>query len=137
MKLLVTMMLALVALRLWAGEKPWYIQGNFEPVKRLEFTLVNTLDIDRQAQQVEFIGTALVVKAEYKPEYQFVSSNHGNHIFRIGRPRGNTFEYLLSSAWSEGEVYNNPKDFTDYILRTRLEYESPVRARFIRIHYLT
>jgi len=39
----------------------------------------------------------------------------------------------LSSAWSEGAVYNKQKDFSDYIRKTKLEYESPVQAGFAGI----
>jgi hypothetical protein len=85
---------------------------------------------DREAQKVDFIGTALVVKDIYKPEYQFIEDHRGNHAFRITEPQGNSFEYLLSSAWSEGAVYNNPKDFAAYIMQTSLEYENPVQASF-------
>ena len=88
---------------------------------------------DREAQKVEFIGTALIVKDSYKPEYQFVKDHRGNHVFRITAPKDNSFEFMVSSAWSEGAVYNNTKDFTDYIRKTSLEYRSPVQTRFIRI----
>ena len=37
-----------VALCASAGEKPWYVQGNFRPVQRLELTLSNQLDFDRE-----------------------------------------------------------------------------------------
>ena len=87
---------------------------------------------DRKAQQVDFIGTSLIVKDIYKPEYQLVSDHHGNHTFRITAPRDNSFEFMLSSAWSEGAVYNNAKDFTDYIKKTALEYNDPVQARFVQ-----
>lgn len=87
---------------------------------------------DRKAQQVDFVGTALIVKDTYKPEYQFVSDHQGNHTFRITAPRDNSFEFMLSSAWSEGAVYNSAKDFTDYIKKTALEYNDPVRARFVQ-----
>jgi len=87
---------------------------------------------DREAQIVDFIGTALIVKDSYKPEYQFVSKHSGNHTFRIGTPRDESFEFMLSSAWSEGAVYNNAKDFTDYINKTALEYNDPVRTSFVR-----
>ena len=72
-------------------------------------------------------------KDKYKPAYQFVSSHNGNHTFRITAARDNAFEYLLSSAWSEGAVYNNEKDFSDYIRKTKLEYESPVQASIVQI----
>jgi hypothetical protein len=89
----------------------------------------NTND-DRNAQRVEFIGTALVVKDEYRPEYRFVESNSGNHTFAITAPKQNSYEFLLSSAWSEGAVYNNTEDFTAYIRKTAREYNRPLRVAF-------
>jgi hypothetical protein len=88
---------------------------------------------DREDYNVDFIGTALIVRDKYKPAYQFVRSHNGNHTFKFVAAQDNTFEYLLSSAWSEGAVYNNKQDFYDYIRKTKLEYESPVRAGFVRI----
>ena len=88
---------------------------------------------DREDYRVDFVGTALIVKDEYKPAYQFVASRDGNHTFKITAEQDNTFEYLLSSAWSEGAVYNNEKDFSAYIRKTKLEYESPVQARFAQM----
>lgn len=88
---------------------------------------------DREEYRVDFVGTALIVKDNYKPAYQFVSSHDGNHTFKITAAKDHTFEYLLSSAWSEGAVYNNEKDFSDYIRKTKLEYESPVQAWFAGI----
>jgi hypothetical protein len=90
-------------------------------------------DDDREDYKVDFVGTALIVKDRYDPEYQFVSSRSGNHTFRLVLAQDNTFEYMLSSAWSEGAVYNNEKDFSDYVRGTKLEYESPVRAGFVEI----
>ena len=87
---------------------------------------------DREAQRVEFIGTALVVKDEYEPEYQFVSSRSGNHTFRINAAQDGSFEFLLSSAWSEGAVYNTRQDLLDYIRQTRLEYENPLSVEFVQ-----
>ena len=88
---------------------------------------------DRKKHKVEFIGTALIVKDSYKPEYQYVSDHKGNHTFRIDAAKDNSFEFMLSSAWSEGAVYNNKKDFTDYIRKTSREYNSPVQSNFIQI----
>jgi len=31
-----------------AEEITWYVQGNFHPTQRLEFTISNTLDLDRE-----------------------------------------------------------------------------------------
>lgn len=88
---------------------------------------------DREKHVVDFIGTALIVKEEYKPEYQFVSEHKGNHTFKINTSKENRFEYLLSSAWSEGAVYNNKTDFEDYIRETAIEYNNPLSTNFIRI----
>ena len=88
---------------------------------------------DREEYKVDFVGTALMVKDDYQPAYQFLSSHNGNHTFRITAAQNNIFEFLLSSAWSEGAVYNNKTDFSDYIGKTKLEYESPVAAGFVRI----
>ncbi|MCP4047013.1 MAG: DUF4861 domain-containing protein, partial [Gammaproteobacteria bacterium] len=87
---------------------------------------------DREAQIVDFIGTALIVRDSYKPEYQFIEEHNGNHTFKIGAPDKQSFEFMLSSAWSEGAVYNNARDFTDYINKTALEYNDPVRTSFAR-----
>lgn len=88
---------------------------------------------DREEYIVDFIGTALVVRNEYKPEYQFVTDHKENHTFRITAPKDNSFEYLLSSAWSEGVVYNSTDDFSDYIRKTALEYNNPVESQAVQI----
>jgi hypothetical protein len=90
---------------------------------------------DREEHLVDFIGTALIVKDKYKPEYQFINEHKGNHAFKITASNDNSFEYLLSSAWSEGAVYNNKKDFTKYINKTAVEYNNPVNTDFVRVDY--
>jgi len=87
---------------------------------------------DREDVKVDFIGSALIVKDQYKPAYQFVGSHSGNHTFRINAAEDGSFEYRLSSAWSEGAVYNNKEDFANYIQKTKLEYESPVEVGFVQ-----
>lgn len=86
---------------------------------------------DREAQRVEFIGSALIVKDEYAPEYRFIEDHGGNHAFAITAPDGHSFEFMLASAWSEGAVYNNPVGFTDYIRETALQYNTPLQIRFV------
>lgn len=87
----------------------------------------------RKEYVVDFIGTAMIVKDTFKPEYQFVEDHKGNHAFKITAPQENTFEYLLSSTWSEGAVYNNRAEFTKYIKKTALEYSNPLQINSIRI----
>lgn len=89
---------------------------------------------DRKEYVVDFVGTGLIVRDEYQPEYQFVEDYKGNHTFRIKSPTNNSFELLLASAWSEGVVYNNKEDFMKYMEKTRLEYNNPLQARFNKIH---
>ena len=84
---------------------------------------------NREDYRVDFIGTALVVKDQYMPVYQYVPSHEGNHTFRVV-PRHESFEYLLASAWSEGAVYNNFEEFTGYIRKTQQEYNHPLQVRF-------
>jgi hypothetical protein len=88
---------------------------------------------DREEHIVDFIGTALVVKDEFKPEYHFVEEYTGNHTFKINAPNNNSFEFLLSSAWSEGAVYNTKEKFTDYIKTTALEYNNPIKVEYVSI----
>ncbi len=88
---------------------------------------------DREDYQVDFIGSALVVKDIYQPEYQFISAHGGNHTFKV-TPHHNTYEFMLASAWSEGAVYNNKNDFTEYIKKTHLEYNNPLVVEFNSVH---
>lgn len=88
---------------------------------------------DREEYVVDFIGTALIVKDQYEPEYHFVPEYKGNHTFKINTAEDNTFEYMLSSAWSEGAVYNTREEFTDYIMKTSQEYNHPLQISFNRI----
>ncbi len=53
---------------------------------------------DREAQIVDFIGAALIVRDSYKPEYQLVEKHNGNHAFKTGAPDKQSFEVMLSSA---------------------------------------
>ena len=64
------------------------------------------------------------------PEYQFVSTNNQNHTFKVS-PKQNRFEYLLSSAWSEGAVYNNKEDFTEYIRKTEKEFNNQLQVNYV------
>ncbi len=88
---------------------------------------------NRERLMVDFIGSALIVKDVYQPSYQFVKDYKGNYTFKIMAPQGNSYEYLLSSAWSEGAVYNNRADFTDYIKKTGLEFNNPLISKHIKI----
>jgi len=87
---------------------------------------------NRDEYQVDFVGSALVVRDIYKPEYQFVKSHEGNHTFKLS-PKQNSFEYMLASAWSEGAVYNNKHEFTEYMRKTEKEFNHPVLVQFMAI----
>ncbi|MCF8380391.1 MAG: DUF4861 domain-containing protein [Bacteroidales bacterium] len=88
---------------------------------------------NRKEHIVDFIGTALIVKDEYNPSYQFVADQSGNHTFKINSTKDNSFEYLLSSAWSEGAVYYNSELFSEYIRTTAIEYNNPLETQFVHI----
>jgi len=87
-------------------------------------------DTGQKAHRVEFVGSALVVKDVYKPQYVRVRSLGDNHTFRIPVTTDRTFEYLIAGAWSEGVVYNTPESFKQYVQKTALEYNNPVAVEF-------
>ncbi len=88
---------------------------------------------DREEYLVEFIGTSIVVKDKYQPEYQYISSRQGNHAFKVIPDENKSFEFMLIAAWSEGPVLNNYKDFKDYTLNIALQYNSPVQVSSFEI----
>ncbi len=79
---------------------------------------------------IDFVGSALVVKDEYNPEYCRIHSFSGNHTFKIPVTKDRSFEYLIAGAWSEGVVYNTPELFTEYVRKTALEYNHPPSVKF-------
>ena len=60
MRHLVFTLLLLVPWHLDATENPWYTQGKFKPMQRVEFTLSNTLDFDR-------VNTPVTIRRENFP----------------------------------------------------------------------
>jgi hypothetical protein len=82
---------------------------------------------------VEFVGTSITVKDKYNPQYQFIKSFNGNHSFRIPTNESLTYEYMLAAAWSEGPVYNSPKSFKEYVIKSALEFNNPVEAIKLKI----
>ena len=78
---------------------------------------------------VDFVGNAIVVKDEYKPQYRFVPSFSGNHTFRIPTTKDLAYEYMIFAAWNEGEVYNTPESFKEYVIKTAREYNNPAQVR--------
>jgi hypothetical protein len=86
---------------------------------------------NRKPWKVPFIGMALAVKQQYQPVYQYVPANVGNHAFRVVPATGNSFEYMVMASWSEGPRYNTKASFNAYAQRTYLEYNNPVRSRYM------
>lgn len=82
---------------------------------------------------VEFVGTALIVKDVYKPEYRSVKAFNGNHTFRIPVGKDLSYEYMLVDAWSEGEVYNTTKSFKEYVLKCAEEYNNPLNVVDLKV----
>ena len=87
-------------------------------------------DTGQRGLVVDFIGTALVVKDCYDPEYRFIESRGGNHTFSVPVTEDHTFEYMIAGAWSGGEVYNTPESFKDYVVKTAEEYNNPLEIVF-------
>ncbi|RPH37744.1 DUF4861 domain-containing protein [bacterium] len=87
-------------------------------------------DTGQKSLQVNFVGSALVVKDQYKPLYHRIRSMGGNHAFSIPVTGDLAFEYLIAGAWSEGAVYNSKESFISYVRKTALEYNNPVTVQF-------
>lgn len=81
---------------------------------------------DRAEYMMDFIGKAIVVKDQYKPQYQFVKG--GNHALKITAPDKNSFEYAIFAAWKDGPALNNAEQFQDYVIHTSKEFNSPLRC---------
>jgi hypothetical protein len=80
------------------------------------------------SSMIDLIGSALVVRNEYRPEYRFSPDFKGNHTFKVTpRPDG-SFEYLIAGAWSEGAILNTYAAFEAYVKQVAREYQSPVRV---------
>ena len=87
-------------------------------------------DTGRKGHKVDFIGSAIVVKDKFIPEYQRVKSMGNNHTFRMPVTKDLSYEYLIAGAWSEGMVYNTPELFKNYVRKTAIEYNNPVQVEF-------
>ncbi len=87
-------------------------------------------DTGQKGHKVEFIGTALVVKDIYHPEYRKIKSMGGNHLFSIPVTNNLSYEYLIAGAWNEGVVYNTKESFIDYVKKTSKEYNSPLKINY-------
>ena len=85
-------------------------------------------DLRTRMTIVDFVGCAIAVKDEYKPEYRYVSGFGGNHTINVPVTDDKTYEYMLFAAWSEGQVYNTPETFKEYVLKSVREYNNPVKV---------
>ncbi|MEI7420464.1 MAG: DUF4861 family protein [Prolixibacteraceae bacterium] len=91
-------------------------------------------NIDERAEwMMPFIGKAIVVKDLYKPVYQYTKHAEGQHTFKVTPDKENQFEYMIFAAWSEGVVYNNQKDFEEYVKTTAKEYNNPVETSLVKV----
>ncbi|MHB9030748.1 MAG: DUF4861 family protein [Candidatus Latescibacterota bacterium] len=75
---------------------------------------------------VTYVGTGLIVKDTYKPQYQYVIAGEGgNHTFKVPVNKDRSYEYMLLGGWSEGEVLNTAGQFKEYVFKTAREYNNP------------
>ena len=78
---------------------------------------------------VDYISTACIVKKEYKPQFAVVKSDTiDNYAFKIRPNKNRSFEYLIGAAWSEGPPFKTNEDFKNYMIKTELEYENPLKV---------
>ena len=76
---------------------------------------------------VDFIGSALVVRESDDPEYVFWPGYGENHVFRVPAGKDKAFEYLIAAGWSEGAVNQTAEEFTAYVRRVAKDFSSPVQ----------
>jgi hypothetical protein len=82
-------------------------------------------DIGGEALTVPWEGIGIVVKDEFKPEYVSINNYGGNHLIKMPVTSNRSFEYMVLSGWSFGEVNNNEKDFVNYVDGEALQYNNP------------
>ncbi len=88
-------------------------------------------DVQRQFATrllLDFLGTALVVKDKYDPEYRFNRDYDGNHLLALSTTDDPSFEYLLASGWSEGPENRTAGEFKEYVRRVAREFNRPVET---------
>jgi hypothetical protein len=87
-------------------------------------------DTGQRSHKIEFVGCALIVADRFQAQYQ---RSGQNHTFRFPVNALRSYEYMIAGAWSEGEVYNTPESFREYVLKTAKEYNNPVTVAFGRL----
>jgi hypothetical protein len=107
---------------------------------------VDVFDPDVQKQfatrlQVKFLGTALVAKEKYSPEYRFTREYEGNHLLALQAlaplPKAGdlSYEYLIAAGWSEGSVNRTPAEFKEYVRKAAREFNHPIACAGVREEY--
>lgn len=86
---------------------------------------------ERQKWFMPIIGKTIVVKDKYEPKYQYTANSGGNHTLKVTPDFENKFEYMLFAAWSDGAVFNNQKDFENYVVKTAFEFNNPIEIKFV------
>ncbi|MEX2574257.1 MAG: DUF4861 family protein, partial [Balneolaceae bacterium] len=91
--------------------------------------IVSPGDPDRlNVLPVDFTIHAIAVPSKYNPEFQYIEDFGENYTFRIETPENLTFEYLIGSAWSEGEAFETQEEFMGYMESSVRGYENPVKV---------
>ena len=90
-------------------------------------------DTGQKSLHVDYVGTALVVKDCYDPQYRFIQARGGNHAFTIPVREDLSYEYLIAGAWSEGSILKTPDEFKAYVITTAREYNNPIEIKNMRI----
>jgi len=88
---------------------------------------------ERENIVVDFIGGAIVVKDQYKPQYRFIPAYEGNHVFCVTPDENHSYEFMVCTAWSEGTKLTNKKDFNAYVVQMAEEFNQPVSYSFVKI----
>lgn len=101
---------------------------------------VDIFDPDVQKQfatrlLVDFLGTALVVKDKYCPEYRFTREFDENHLQALPKTNDLAYEYMLAAGWSEGSLNRTAEEFKEYVRKAAREFNHPVECLDVREEY--
>ncbi len=74
----------------------------------------------------QFLGIALAVKDDFRPEFHHTKAFGENYTLRIPETGNRSFEFMGFGGWSEGLVCSGAEEFKEYVVTAALEYNNPL-----------
>lgn len=95
----------------------------------------NPETIDRYRSTLDYAATALVVKSDNQPQYQFIRAFDQNHSFGVPANARNEFEYLIAAGWHDAPDYRTVESFVDYVQSTAKEFDNQPQVSCFTLEY--